>query len=86
MKVLLGTSGFKKTQQGEFKKIEKCVHCGKESRMAFVAYESIDDESDEYVFEEHDKAKNDFWVHDAMSCAVYLCRKCGKATAIYNQA
>jgi len=90
MKVTIGEEGLGKTWQKEFPKTTKCVHCGGESRIGFVAHEGKEEKLDynEYVCSLH-KNKPDgdgYWLHDCCTVAVYFCKKCLFPTALYNQA
>jgi hypothetical protein len=76
------------TWQAPFKPVVKCVHCGEEARLAFVAHEGLQgDKEEEFVaglYENH--AEDKLWLHDACAVAVYFCTGCLKPTADYNQA
>lgn len=87
MKVHKGKAGLDKTWQGPFKETEKCIKCGSESRIAFVAMEEPSTvEDDGLICEAYPNVEGSMWVHDACAIAVYLCKKCLKPTAIMNQA
>ena len=89
MEIYLGKKGLKASWQEPFKKEVKCVHCGGNSRIAFVAREGNEGIGG-YICNLYNntgsKKNGKFWVHDAMACAVYLCEKCLEPTAKYNQA
>lgn len=90
MKVTLGEKGLVYSWQAEFPKTTKCVHCGGESRIGFVAHEGILDKGLDYSKYIASLHKNDpkgegFWLHDCCSVAVYFCKKCLFVTALYNQ-
>lgn len=78
----------KETWQNEFPLTTKCVHCGGESRLGFVAHETERLSPDEYVCSlyDNDPDGEGFWLHDAVCVAVYFCKKCLEPTALYNQA
>lgn len=87
MQVTLGKEGLEKSWQNKLEETEKCVHCGAESRIGFVAHESYQDEPDgPFVCNLHDNKKGNMWLHDSCCVAVYFCTECLKTTAIYNQA
>lgn len=89
MKVYIGESGLERTWQKTFKKTTKCIHCGKNSRIAFVAYEHPQEEPCERIMDLHENMGGDggnYWPHDCTAFATYLCTKCLKATTIFNQA
>jgi len=88
MEVELGEKGLSKSFQKEFPKETKCKSCGGDARIAFVAHETGKNFKGPYICE---KYKNDpegegYWMHDACSVAVYLCKKCLEPTALANQA
>jgi len=90
MKVTLGKNGLKYSWQKEFPETTKCVRCGSEARIAFVAYEGMEEKLDhsEYVCSLHqNKPENEeYWLHDCCAVAVYFCKKCLLPTTLYNQA
>ena len=43
MKITIGKEGLNKTWQAEFPEETKCVHCGGDSRIGFVAHEGMDE-------------------------------------------
>ncbi len=90
MKVTIGKDGLKFTWQEKFPEITKCVHCGKESRIGFVAHEGMEEKlaSDQYVCSLHpnEPRGEGFWPHDCCAVAVYFCTACLKTTALSNQA
>jgi len=76
--------------QDKFPTKTKCVHCGGNSRLGFVAHE-FDEKSiqkgGKYVSQLYTNNKaGKFWLHDACCVAVYFCEKCLETTALYNQA
>ena len=78
-----GEKGVEFSQQDNFPLTATCS-CGGQARIAFVAYEETGEES--YVYELHkNNGKGDFWVHDTIAVAVYLCKKCLKPVVICNQ-
>jgi len=88
MKVDLGEEGLTKSWQKEFPKETKCVHCGGEARVAFVAHEMGKTFKGPYVCEMYKNKPQDeeLWMHDACAVAVYFCKKCLEPTALANQA
>ena len=77
--------------QDEFPATTKCCRCGKEARLAFVAHEMDEKpiaDGGKYVVQlyENEPAGTGFWPHDAICVAVYFCRTCFEATALWNQA
>jgi hypothetical protein len=85
MKVELGEAGLTKTFQDEFPPSTKCVHCGGVARIAFVAYESGEDDPPPCVFNLHQNRIHSAWLHDLCSVAVYFCMHCLEPTALYDQ-
>jgi len=84
MKVVLGKKGLKLTWQKKFPKTTKCCRCKGKARIGFVAYEGNEDK---YVCSLHrNKGKGSLWLHDSCAVAVYFCKECLEATALYNQA
>ena len=92
MKVLLGKTGLNKSRQNPFLETTKCHKCGGEARIIFVGFE----EDEMYPLYQQLKrkyicdlringGKGDFWPHDVIACAVYLCKECFEPTAILNQ-
>jgi len=90
MKVYLGEEGLDKTWQRTFPEIIKCHKCGEVARIMFVGFEeNVGNEagSVRYVRDLRENGgKGDYWVHDCIACAVYLCSNCFEAVAILNQA
>ncbi|HUV84683.1 MAG TPA: hypothetical protein VMV86_03190 [Methanosarcinales archaeon] len=86
MKFYLGKTGLDYSWQDPFPEITKCHKCGGEARIMFVGFED-NPPKEEYIC---DLRKNggmgDYWVHDCISCAVYLCSNCFEPIAILNQA
>ena len=86
MKVYLGKSGLNKSWQRTFDAIVECHKCGSEARIMFVAVEG-DEPKGQYVCDlRKNGSKGDYWVHDSIACAVYLCADCFEPIAILNQA
>ena len=90
MKTTIGEQARSKSWQVEFPATVKCSKkgCKGEARIAFVAYEGMsDDDKKEFVCHLHlNEGEGGYWPHDAIAVAVYLCRKCLGATALFNQA
>jgi hypothetical protein len=86
MKTYLGETGLDKSWQKPFELTIKCPKCGGQATIMFVAHEENEDKGN-YVCDLAENAgKGEMWVHDAIACAVYLCRTCFETTAILNQA
>ena len=90
IKVYLGEKGLNKSWQEPFPEITKCHKCGGEARIMFVGFEkNTDDEagSMKYICDLRENGgKGDYWVHDVIACAVYLCRDCFNPITLLNQA
>ena len=85
MKIYLGKTGLDKSWQRSFPEITKCHKCGGEARIMFVGFES--GKTKKFVCNLRENGgKGDYWVHDAISCAVYLCADCFEPIALLNQA
>ena len=85
--VYLGVEGLDKTWQSEFPETTKCVYCGKEARIGFVAAEVPNKwAKPEFVCQLHKNKPHSMWLHDCCAVAVYFCEECLRATALYNQA
>jgi hypothetical protein len=88
MKITLGKDGLKKTWQWEFAETTKCCRCGGNAMHAFTAHEGLDaeDRKGKFVYNlKRNLGKGNLWPHDCIAMAIYLCRNCLHATAIYNQ-
>ena len=74
--------------QDKFPKTTKCCRCGGKARLGFVAHETEGTKGQRYVCHIYRTTgkKGGLWLHDAMTCAVYFCKKCLEPTALYNQA
>jgi len=85
--VTVGESGLNNSWQAPFEKEVKCVHCGGDSRIAFVVFETAGEPMQTFVcnIHENDPEGTGYWPHDCIAVAVYLCRKCLEPTAEYNQ-
>ena len=90
MLVYLGKTGLDKSWQEPFPEITKCHKCGGEARIMFVGFEKdIGNQSNgNYICDlrENGGKQGDYWVHDCIACAVYLCKDCFEPIAILNQA
>ena len=83
MEIYLGDKGLDYSWQEPFPKITKCHKCGGEARIMFIGFEN----RGQYVCDLRENGgKGDYWVHDAIACAVYLCPDCFEPIAILNQA
>ena len=84
MEILKGEKGLELTWQDSFPKETECT-CGGVARVAFVAQENS--EEGEYISHlHHNIPREEFWPHDAISVAVYFCKKCFKPVTLWNQA
>ncbi|MFH2062480.1 MAG: hypothetical protein ABIJ43_05845 [Candidatus Beckwithbacteria bacterium] len=84
MNIYLGETGLDRTWQESFKPTTECK-CGGEARIMFVAIEET--REGDFVCNLRDNGgEGDFWPHDAIACAVYLCKKCFEPITIINQA
>jgi len=85
MKTYLGEEGLNKTWQEDFPRTTKCYKCKGEARIMFVALENREEKK--HICDLHEnKGEGDYWFHDCIAIASYLCRKCFEATALVNQA
>lgn len=95
MQVQLGEQGLDKSWQKKYAPTAECKWCGGEARIGFVAFERprkdaagnfVPHTPGEAVCELHrNEGKGGFWLHDLCAVAVYFCRDCLEATAIYTQ-
>ena len=68
------------------KKIE-CNFCGGKARLAFAAREQdLATVEDTCVYELHDIKPAKFWPRDRIAAAVYICQKCRRANALWDEA
>ncbi len=86
MKIYLGESGLNKSWQKSFSETTKCHKCGGEARIMFVGIEENEPKGKYICDLRENGGKGDYWVHDAIACAVYLCPDCFEPIAILNQA
>jgi len=97
MQNYLGKTGLEKSWQLPFEENVLCVHCGSNSRIAFVCFEDNHvpqaevDVGQPFVCNLYPNRLAEggaFWPHDAIAVAVYFCEKlcAGGVTAVYNQA
>lgn len=95
MKVELGNKGLQNSWQEPFPEVVKCVHCGERAAPAVCLQEDGKPEGDYICNVEHarlgplvatGKPPKELWPHDAAAFVVYLCLKCLKPTALFNQA
>ena len=89
MKTTIGfKKGQSKTWQDNFPKTVNCCRCSGVARFAFAAHEGLDEET---MFNDcvcnlfKNKGKGKLWLHDCVSVAIYFCKDCLEATAVYNQ-
>lgn len=86
MKIYLGKSGLKKSFQKEFKPTIRCSECEGKARIIFVGQEG-DEGKGNYICDlRKNGGKGNYWFHDVISIAVYLCKDCFYCEAIVNQA
>ena len=87
MKITIGKDGLTKTWQKEFTETTKCCMCKGISRIGFVAHEGLQGKlpDKKSISSLHTNGDDGFWLHDYCAVAVYFCKNCSKATAIYNQ-
>ncbi|MHA1400024.1 MAG: hypothetical protein ACTSQE_06730 [Candidatus Heimdallarchaeaceae archaeon] len=84
MDIYKGDKGLKHTWQEPFPKTMKCHKCEGEARIMFVG---IEDNEEEFISSIRENGGDgDFWVHDVIACAVYLCKDCFEPNVILNQA
>ena len=88
MKIYLGKTGLNETWQEPFPEITKCHKCGGEARIMFVGIENNKTgKAGDFICNLRENGgKGDYWVHDAIACAFYLCADCFEPIAILNQA
>jgi len=85
MKVTIGKDGLKESFQKEFPETTKCHKCNGTARIAFVAHEGYP-EPEGYVCDLHENdGPGGYWLHDACCVAVYFCKECFEAIALWNQ-
>ena len=82
-------TGKKLTFQKDWKKKVDCANC-KESKAEFVhAFReegNAEHVNQNLICEMHKNTLGHFWPHDCIAVGLYLCRQCGKITALWNQA
>lgn len=88
MKVTIGAKGLNETWQKKFPKTIKCQKCKGTARIMFVGIEDYPDNKGNFICHLHKTTgkKGGLWVHDVISCAVYLCQDCFEPNVILNQA
>lgn len=86
MEIYKGETGLDKSWQEPFKPTEKCLKCGGEARIMFVGMEYNEGKGKFITDLRNNGGEGDYWPHDAIACAVYLCKDCFEAVAIINQA
>jgi hypothetical protein len=82
----VGISGVANSHQHPFPGTVDCVYCGAVAHVAFTAIEFPNMPGEALVCNTGPTNNNGIWAHDVIACAVYICPKCGKATAEWNQA
>ena len=86
MKVTLGKAGLTTTFQEDFPETTKCCRCKGEARIGFVVHEGSPGDKQKFLCSLHkNEGKGGYWLHDCVAVAVYFCRECLEATALYNQ-
>lgn len=84
MKIYLGETGLDKSWQSPFLSLTQCHKCGGEARIMFVGQEKGDKN---YVCNiRKNGGEGDYWPHDSIAVAVYLCKDCFEPIAVINQA
>jgi len=92
LEVTIGKEGLRRTWQEEFPETTECVHCQGESRIGFTVFEHpagvslVQDRRFVCDLHPNDPGGEGYWLHDCVAVAVYFCRECLEATALYNQA
>lgn len=93
MKIYRGKTGLDKSWQDPFPEITKCHKCGGKARIMFVGFEGNLPYRIKHLIKEeyvcnlrNNGGEGDYWVHDTIACAVYLCANCFEPIAILNQA
>lgn len=86
MKIYLGANGLKNSWQKPFESTNKCSKCNGESRIMFVTQEEREGRGDYICDIRKNGGQGNYWPHDAIAVAVYLCKDCFNADAIINQA
>lgn len=84
--VEFGKEGLDNSWQKKFPSTTKCKHCGGNARIAFTLIEDGENNNQKICDLHHNDGKGDYWLHDAGAFAVYLCKDCLEASALYNQA
>ncbi len=84
MEIFLGERGLEKSHQDPFSPTVSC-DCGGEARIMFVAFEDSADEKNVCDLRPNG-GQGDYWPHDCIAVAVYLCKDCFAAIARINQA
>lgn len=83
MNVYLGEQGLEKTWQQPFSPTVPCT-CGGEARIMFVAFEDGHDKTNVCGLRKN-HGKGDYWPHDCVAVAAYLCKECFTPVACINQ-
>ena len=86
MKIYLGTNGLDNSFQKPFEPTIKCSKCKGEMRIMFVGQEEGEGMGNYVSNVRKNGGEGDYWPHDAIAVAVYLCKDCFSAEAIINQA
>ena len=86
MKIYLGTNGLQNSFQKPFEPTIKCSKCSGEARIMFVGQEE-DEGKGNYICDiSKNGGQGNYWPHDAIAVAVYLCKECFEPGILMNQA
>lgn len=88
MKITYGVYGLENSWQDVFPIETKCqqLDCDGMCRPAInITEESGEKEYISHLYNNDGGYGGDFWLHDAASFQIYLCRKCLNPVALYNQ-
>ena len=87
-RVIKGEKGLKATYQDSFDKTIKCS-CGGVAEHVFTYFEDNYDNSEDLICYSYnicnDCEDKELWPHDCCAIAVYICKKCLKVSAEFNQ-
>jgi len=84
VRMTIGKDGLSKIWKGKFPETTTCVRCKGEARIGFVALKELDGDEESLSQFVKDLRLGGFRSHDHSSVAVYFCRKCEKASALYD--
>ena len=90
--VVIGKGGLEYSWQAPFPETTRCVHCSGASRIGLVVFESQQEQpvdEQQFVCDLHPndpvRKGEGYWLHDCCAVAIYFCKECLNATALYNQ-